>query len=134
MVSGRQRRPRVTPGQALSGKHIIVIEDNPVVKMGIEDALRDAGAFIAKSFSHKADAAILDLTLGNGITAIPIAQTLSLRHVPFLFYTGQPETALAPIREQWPECKIIAKPSSPQQILASVVALVDKHAVRARMH
>jgi DNA-binding response OmpR family regulator len=124
----------VTARQVLSGKHVIVIEDNPVVRMGIEEALRDAGAFVSRSFRHKADAAVLDLTLGNGITAIPIAQTLSLRQVPFLFYTGQPETALTPVRKQWPDCKIIQKPSSPEQILAGVVALVDKHGARARAH
>jgi CheY-like chemotaxis protein len=130
LISGGQRRLHVTPGQALSGKHVIVIEDNPIVRMGIEDVLRGAGAHIARSFSHKADAAVLDVTLGSGITAIPIAKTLSLRQVPFLFYTGQPETVLAPIREQWPECRILPKPSTPQQILAGVVSLVDKHGVR----
>ena len=120
----------MTERPALSGKHVIVIEDNPIVRMGIEDVLRDAGAFISHSFTHKADSAVLDVTLGNGITAIPIAQTLSLRQVPFLFYTGQPETVLTPVRQQWPDCKIIPKPSTPQQILDCVIALVDKRGAR----
>jgi CheY-like chemotaxis protein len=117
---------------ALSGKRLIVIEDNPVVRMGVEDTLRGAGAIIVKSFNHKADAAVLDVRLNGGVTAIPIALTLGLRSVPFMFYTGQSETALAPIRNRWPGCKIVTKPSTPQQIIDAVVDLLSGPAIPPR--
>jgi CheY-like chemotaxis protein len=110
--------------QPLAGKRLIVVEDNPVVRMGVEDALRGAGASIARSFDQKANAAVLDVRLGNGITALPIALTLSYRMVPFLFYTGQSEAALAPIRNRWPGCQILQKPSTAETIVASVLELV----------
>jgi CheY-like chemotaxis protein len=116
--------------RVLSGKRLIVIEDNPVVRMGVEDTLRGAGAIIVKSFNQKADAAVLDVRLGGGVTAIPIALTLGFRSVPFMFYTGQPETTLAPIRNRWPGCKIVTKPSSPREIIAAVVDLLTGPAMR----
>jgi hypothetical protein len=115
----------MTTGKALLGKRLIVVEDDPVVRMGVEEVLRDAGALIVKSFSHKADGAVLDVCLSGGVTAVPIAVTLSYRSVPFLFYTGQDEIVLAPIRDRWPGCRILAKPSSPREIVDAVVDMLQ---------
>jgi DNA-binding response OmpR family regulator len=114
----------MSAAQPLAGKRLIVVEDNPVVKMGVEEVLREAGASIVRSFDRKADAAILDLRLGTGITAVPIALTLTLRMVPFLFYTAQTEEAVAPLRNRWPGCKIIQKPADGEAIVAAVVDLL----------
>jgi len=41
---------------------------------------------------------------------------------PFAFYTGQTETD--PIRAQWPDCEIVAKPAAPKAIVAAVAGLL----------
>src|SRR5690349_2352009 len=96
--------------QILSGKRIVVIEDEPAIKMFVETALKDAGAGIATSFARKVDAAVLDVKIGDGVSSTPIAMTLEERRVPFLFYTGYADTVTAPLRNRWPGCKILPKP------------------------
>ena len=44
-------------------------------------------------------------------TAAEIARELSRRSVPFLFYTGQPDQVVAPIRAEWPDALVMVKPA-----------------------
>ena len=113
----------MTATQMLAGKRLVVIEDNPVVKMGLEDVLREAGAFIVRSFDQKADAAVLDVNLGSGISSLPIAARLNERRIPFVFYSGQSEEILAPVRKSFPTAPVISKPSEARRIVAEVAGL-----------
>jgi len=114
--------------QVLAGKRLIVIDDNPIVRMGVQEILRRAGAIVVRSLRDTADGAVLDIGLTGGLTATPIAEALSSRNVPFLFYTGQPEAIVEPIRVRWPGCKIILKPSNAQEIVAAVMDLTERPA------
>ena len=114
----------VAVSKALAGRHLVVVDDTAIIKLGIEQALREAGATIERSFENGADAAILDIWLGKGTTSLFIAQALVDRKIPFLFYTGLPRSELTPIRERWPGCMIVAKPAPPSEIVAAVVELL----------
>jgi CheY-like chemotaxis protein len=82
----------------LSGRRILVVEDESVLLMTIEDMLADLGCESVTSAStvDKAasladgqvfDAAILDMNL-NGNTSRRVADTLVARGVPFIVCTG----------------------------------------------
>jgi hypothetical protein len=79
-ASNREMPAKAAP---LRGRRIVVVEDNPIVKMGVEDALRSAGALIARSYDQEIDAAVLDVRLEDGKTSVPIAVNLSARRIPF---------------------------------------------------
>jgi hypothetical protein len=114
------------PVSPLAEKRIVVIEDNAILKIGLETVLRGAGASLVSSFDQKIDAALLDFRLEHGVTAVPLAQALHRRGVPFAFYTGCSQASLAGIRARWPECIIIAKPASPAEIVEALVGLLGR--------
>ena len=82
----------------LKGIRILVVEDEMLVMMYLEGALRDLGCSelhtvtnVAKALEvlamHQIDLAILDINL-NGERSDPIADSLIARDIPFAFSTG----------------------------------------------
>jgi CheY-like chemotaxis protein len=83
----------------LSGKSLLVVEDEALIAMSVESSLLDAGATIVKTANSIAvalsaldegirfDAAIVDLLLINENT-YPLVQILSERGVPVVITTG----------------------------------------------
>ena len=82
----------------LSGRWILLVEDEIIVACLLEDMLADLGcAVVGPAASiHQAlamidteaiDAAVLDVNL-NGQMSYPIADVLAARGVPFVFSTG----------------------------------------------
>ena len=101
----------------LRGLRALVIEDEGAVALLIEDMLLDLGCEIAASAadldkacelarSVSIDFALLDLNL-NGSSALPIAQILRERGIPFVFSTGY---GAAGISEEFASSPILAKP------------------------
>jgi CheY-like chemotaxis protein len=82
----------------LSGRRILVVEDEMMVLMMIEDTLADLGCetvtaaatvdgALALIETQVFDAAMLDMNL-NGSKSYPVADALAARDVPFVFSTG----------------------------------------------
>jgi CheY-like chemotaxis protein len=82
----------------LSGRNVLVVEDEPLVAMMVEDMLMDLGCTVVGPAMQLAegmrlaetaqiDAAVLDINL-NGARSFPIADLLKARGIPFLFATG----------------------------------------------
>jgi DNA-binding response OmpR family regulator len=82
----------------LTGKRVLIVEDEALVTMLIEDALAELGCEVAgiasrfddalaKAQSLPFDVAILDVNL-DGHRSFPIAEALARRGVAFLFATG----------------------------------------------
>ena len=107
---------RAAVSKALAGKRVVVVDDTAIIRLDVEDTLREAGATITRSFENGADAAVLDVGAGS----LSIAQALAERKIPFLFYTGLPFDALTEIRERWQGCKVISKPARREVIVAAV--------------
>jgi response regulator RpfG family c-di-GMP phosphodiesterase len=80
--------------------------------MALQRLLEEEGAsiFTTRSVSQALQlvatralsAAIVDIRLGAE-EADPLCEALGQRHVPFLFYTGQPDTP----SERWPAARVI---------------------------
>jgi CheY-like chemotaxis protein len=88
----------VSMDKILSGKKILVVEDEIIVLMMLEGLLEDMGceaivsastneSAIALVQSQKFDAAMLDMNL-NGRSSSDVADALALRGVPFVYATG----------------------------------------------
>ncbi|MDO9588413.1 MAG: response regulator [Brevundimonas sp.] len=104
--------------QALSGRRVLVVEDESLVAMLLETILEDMGctpvgpastveeglALIAAG--QPFDAALLDVNVA-GRQVFPIAEALKARDVPFVFSTGYGEGGLP---EEWRGQATIQKP------------------------
>jgi DNA-binding response OmpR family regulator len=86
------------------GRRILVVEDEMLIAMIIEDALKDSGGEIVGPVAtlEKAlklaeegefDAAILDVTIRGG-EVYPVAELLLKRGIPFVFSSGYGDWAL----------------------------------------
>jgi len=82
----------------LSGRRVLVVEDEMIVAWLLEDMLADFGCVVvgpaarveqalAVIDAEAIDAAVLDLNL-NGQKSYPVADALAARGVPFVFSTG----------------------------------------------
>jgi len=112
----------------LSGRCILIVEDEPLITMEIASALRSAWATVrtARTLNDAHQLveepalalAIIDLAHGRE-TAATLCNRLAARGLPFVIYTGYPDIP--------PECKphaVLQKPADPETILRAVAALL----------
>jgi CheY-like chemotaxis protein len=82
----------------LSGRRILAVEDDMLIRLTLEDMLADLGCEAVSTAGtidqavglidlHRFDAATLDVNLG-GTSSYPVADALAARGVPFVFSTG----------------------------------------------
>ena len=115
---------------SLTGKRILVVEDEPLVALELGQVLNDAGAVVigpAASAAHAlaligtepVDAALLDGNLqGEMVDAIALA--LQTRGIPFLFVSGYGRDHLPAGFDAVP---IVAKPFAAPALVAAAAAL-----------
>ncbi|MGV8930419.1 MAG: response regulator [Brevundimonas sp.] len=82
----------------LSGKRILVVEDEPIVAMLVEDILADEGGIIVGPATNVPDALALartaDIDVGfldvnlNGESSHAVGAALKARGIPFVYATG----------------------------------------------
>src|SRR5689334_9581065 len=102
--SGRYERP----AEALSSARVLLVEDSFFILMELESALLEAGAeavccrTVGEALSsldeQPVSAAVLDVQLDRE-TSEAVADRLAKQDIPFLFYTGQLESA--PMHDAW---------------------------------
>ena len=110
---------------SLSGRTVLLVEDESLVWVVGEDILLDAGACVliamrlgeacALAASRPVDVAVLDVNLGGGDTSFPVADILLGRNIPFLFATGYDAQALDPRFAGVPKLR---KPYAPGDLVA----------------
>lgn len=114
----------------LTGRRILVVEDEALVAMLVEDALLDAGATVIGPAATVAEAlalletedpaaAVLDLNLA-GEPSTPIADALTSRGVPFVVATGYGAEGLP---EGHAEVPVLAKPYDPDELTSMLQRL-----------
>jgi PAS domain S-box-containing protein len=120
--------------QGLSGKRILLVEDEPLVSMDIEAHLTAAGCTVtglasniteAKQLINQADydAALVDANL-EGHPVDEIATLLRNGNCPFAFVSGYGREALP---HGFRDAMLLSKPFSKDRLLATVESLLRRH-------
>jgi len=114
---------------SLSGKTILVVEDEPLVAMMVEDMLIELGAIVIGPASTLAealelagqggfDAALLDVNL-NGERSHAVAELLTARGTPFVYATGYGSAG-----EYQHDAEVLAKPYQGEQMEAALMRAI----------
>ena len=119
----------------LTGKRLLIIEDEPLVAMDMSTQLANAGAEIVGPAGitsaalqmiadERFDAALLDANLG-GEPVDDIAAALTRKNVPFAFVSGYGRESLP---TSFATAELMSKPFDPARLLAVVAGLIDRQA------
>ena len=113
----------------LVGRSVLVLEDEPLIALGLKDAFEAEGASVhlasnpsgALSLvkSSTLSAAVLDFG-SEGDSSLALRRTLRAKGVPFLYYTGVDdldETSLG--------APIVSKPASAERLITTVTKLLS---------
>jgi CheY-like chemotaxis protein len=117
----------------LSGRRLLVVEDEMLVLLMIEDMLADLGcesvtaaATIDKALAliegHVFDAAMLDMNL-NGYHSLNVADALAARGVPFVYCTGNNGHGM---RVDPANTPVLRKPFSFEELTAILTRLLSR--------
>lgn len=116
----------------LSGKQVLVVEDETLIGLQIEESLKAAGCAVigpAASVSDAVDlivaskptAAILDVNLGFE-RSFPVADVLLAKGIPFAFSTGY--TTISELPERFQNVEVLPKPLARTSLLEALERLV----------
>ena len=119
------------PARPLRGCRALIVEDDGLFALAMTEMLADLGCVIvdvapglaralAAAEFHELDLAVVDVNLGDE-KAFRVAHMLMAREVPFLFATGADREAIPTVFDGVPT---LAKPFTPPQLAAALVALV----------
>ena len=102
-IAGQEAAAPPLATARLAGRRILLVEDEPLVALDVEEALRSLGCQVigpaatlaeamrlAEGAVPLPDAAVLDVNLG-GQAAFPVADLLVRQNVPVVFATGYSE-------------------------------------------
>ena len=112
---------------SLSGRRILVVEDEVLILLMIEDSLADLGCESVTSAAtidqavtlidgQYFDAAMLDMNL-DGSSSYAVADALNARKVPFVFATGNCADV---IREGYRDQSVLRKPFSNEDLAGAI--------------
>jgi DNA-binding response OmpR family regulator len=115
----------------LAGRRILVVEDELLIAMMLEHALRSEGCVIIGPIprvelalkaarEEPIDAAVLDVNLA-GERVDPVAKALEKRSIPFVFTTGDHRSMLPSKHAHRP---MLEKPYMPAQLISLLIALL----------
>jgi DNA-binding response OmpR family regulator len=119
--------------KALSGRRILIVEDEAMLALDLEFAFEDAGAHVlgpAVSLEQalaligglpEIDVAVLDVDLA-GKPVIPVAEALAAIGVPFVFHTGHGDRI--DLLAGFPGARLLMKPVLTARLVAEVASLL----------
>ena len=115
---------------ALSGRSILVVEEEPSVALQLGHHFRRVGAtvFAASNLRdalhmahHPAlSAAVVNLQLGSDNTAA-VCRRLTHLGIPFIFHTRYDA---AEASQKWPHAPVVSKPADSRMVLRTVAGLL----------
>jgi CheY-like chemotaxis protein len=112
----------------MSGRRIVIIEDEHILAQALRRALHDAGAEVVGmaatveqalallEASTDLDGALVDINL-RGVLAYPVADALAGRGVPFVFTTGYSSPI---IPDRYRHVALLQKPFEPDELIAAL--------------
>lgn len=112
---------------ALTGRHILIVEDEMIVALDLSDVVERLGCTAAvvgrvgkaleAAATQRFDAAILDLNLA-GEPVYPVADALRRRETPFVIASGYSADGIEPAYRDGPR---IVKPYSARDVEAALL-------------
>jgi DNA-binding response OmpR family regulator len=116
---------------ALSGRSILVVEEEPLVALQLEEQFHRAGANVLGAGKlhealHLAEhpalaAAVVNLRVGSDSTK-RLCSRLEQLGVPFIFHTRYDA---AEALRTWPNARVVSKPANGKAIINAVAGLVQ---------
>ena len=115
-------------GTELSGRSILIVEDEPLIALDIVAGFRNAGASVITA--HRLcdglrlaghpdlSAAVVDFGLSDG-EGTALCERLKERGIPFVLHTGYQQ-----INEACRAGVLVPKPAAPHQLVSTVVGLL----------
>lgn len=124
-------RPHDVPTDQQRTTRMLVVEDEPLIALGLEEVLIDAGFAISGVVGKldqalalieggTCDAAIVDANLA-GVNASPLAVSLAARGLPYIVMSGYSSDQL---RGEYPRAVFLSKPCRPELLLETLNALL----------
>jgi CheY-like chemotaxis protein len=122
-------------GDCASGKRVLVVEDEPMIRLLLDDMLSDLGYSMAAEAGRldealaaaneaEFDVAILDVNL-NGEPITPVVEVLVRRGVPFVFVSGY---ARRGIPEEHSKIPLLQKPFQADGLARALAAVAARTA------
>ena len=115
----------------LAGRLVLVVEDELLISLDLQQALREAGAKVVSAgyvdaalyMTEQAElsAAVVDLRLGKGDGA-SVCQRLQRLGIPFVVHTGY---SADEVRQQYSNAPVIRKPARPELIIAALMSILE---------
>lgn len=114
---------------------ILLLDDEPLILMDLEFAAQDKGcrslcattasqALALLASSDRVDVAVLDVTLQNGETCLPVARELQRLCIPYLLHSGDLDRRDATLRDLHSE--LIPKPASSSRVIQRAMSYVGQ--------
>ena len=113
--------------QPLAGKRVAVVEDNVIVRMGIELTVTNAGGSLAKTSKEYCDVAVLDMHLDRDRTILATALSFARRGTPLLFYTGCSEEEIEALQRHFVESLVLRKPATRGELLRAILLVLGAY-------
>ena len=117
--------------KTLSGKSILILEDEPLVALDTTATLQEAGATtivvrcpydaFSQLCTNEIAAALLDIKIGSSNDCEAVCVDLGRRGIPFSFYTGYSQS---PLMGEWASVPVMRKPASSREIVRMIETLV----------
>lgn len=119
----------------LTGRRVLVVEDETLIAMDLCYTLDDEGATVVGPVAsvedalllmdagQAVDAAVLDISLGDGNDVFSLADLLSARGVPYIFSTGYDDTLIPSRYRDVPMCR---KPGHVGSIVDAVSLQINR--------
>jgi ActR/RegA family two-component response regulator len=118
----------------LAGKRVLIVEDDNILAMNLVEELAAEGAkaigpagtvdgALKAIKNADVDGAIVDINLGGGSAAFPVADALADRHIPFVFATGYLVAGYIPARHV--NVPRLEKPTPPDAICSALEAAMS---------
>ena len=120
-------------GKMLSGKNILIVEDEAILALDLTFVMEDMGASVIGPChrlrralevlgQEQIDGAILDVDLA-GEAVVPLADGLARRHVPIVFHTGRNNSS--ELISRYKGAAVCAKPTQPENVALALAALLE---------
>ena len=123
-------------GGSANGRRVLVVEDEPMIRLLLDDMLTDLGYSMAAEAGRldealaaanqgEFDLAILDVNL-NGEPVTPVVEVLVKRGVPFVFVSGY---ARRGIPEEHSRIPLLQKPFQAEGLARALAAVTASAAI-----